>query len=1066
LANFVGWRGGGNRRVYRASSLVEFFEIPGGRGMAYQQDVSLEEMVAAPVAAIVEHWQEIGAGTACDTAAVERHAPLLALLDSWLSPTRVEPLRNALAAGNQNALSALCAIDKYIGDACDQLLERAKKHKLDGAWGELNYDADLASRLAEARADRVRSAFAFFLLANARRGLGDAAGTVRFYERAIAYAQGVPAEYPTLAAAHDNIGNVLTELGDFDGAFEHYKQSQVYEYDPEAIQIILANEAHCQLMLGEFKAAAQTLNSQLKRLQERLVTGTKLAMAMDMAAQALNGVGEWQRALDMLERAKAIFDAGDLRHRAINALMISSALKELGRESEAGAAFRQAHDFAIEDARGSVDAARYERGFAAALPNSVPPTHEAINLFLQALYAKEHDNPSGAFASLRQAAKLARAAGDVRLALRIAANAVALLSDLGQVDEAIRVASEVQAEAASSGLALPEIMALGNLESLAAAGADIRDPLGPLGPLTRIVILREVHAKAVAQHNLSLEEVKVETTDTGFTAIELAILADNHCAYQLAADYYRKAVDIARSLNARFELVNRIAGLIAALAKLGDTKGADAAVAEIEAILNAGKIPLRGVIVGRRAIGAHLAETDRPSAISELQKSIDAAEQMRGKLPPGLGRAGVDRQFRDVPYRLSELLILQKRDEDAFDVLQKAKGRRLIEALAAAAGSRDYAGTPLTAKEAYGLMERAGAGTVLIDLMVRKGVLTAFVLADSHTRTIHVQGDESALRDVENGDVQERESRAVRLCLENGMLRELAERVCEMVPRGTPLMIVADRFLHNLPLHAIPIQGTPWIERMPIGYSPTAAILRFENGGGQQYTSALVAGDSRQDLPGAAEECENIAAVLGTKALLGPACSRDAIEHSLRAGRPDIVHLAVHGRGDPRFGGRSSLLLADSDGSEQWVDFQSLTTFPWSARLVVFSGCSTGLLGLRHGYDLLSVANAALEAGAKSVIASLWPVDDLYAKEFMIAFYQAFRRAQQSGPVDLRLLLDQARHAAGNTGQKPPETQRRDGRRHFGWMPSGQPSQAHDPAVEGALHWAPFCLFGAPIIEA
>ncbi|SOE87077.1 CHAT domain-containing protein [Burkholderia sp. YR290] len=683
---------------------------------------------------------------------------------------------------------------------------------------------------------------------------------------------------------------------------------------------------------------------------------------------------------------------------------------------------------------------------------------------MRALNAKEHDETAAALGMFQKAAVLARGSCDLRLALRMAVNTAALLSDMGRVDDAIKVALEVQTEAAASGLALPEMMALGNLASVAAMGADIRDPLGPLGPLARIIALREVHVAAVAKHELSVEEAKFETADTGTIANELAIFSQNHCAFELAADYFRKSIEIARSANLRFELVNRLAGLIATLVELGDKSGADLFTAEIRQLVSARDLPVRGAIVGQRAIGAHLVETNRPAAISHLQHAMDAVVQMRGRLPPGLARSGFDRQFWDMPFRLSELLLKDNRDDEAFDVLQQAKGRRLIEVLAAKPGASTSG--PLTANEAHGLIERAGAGTVLVDLMVLNEALTAFVLANGHTRTVHVAGDLSALRAAESGDLQEREAHAVSLCLENKMLAEMAQRVCEIAPPGARLMIVPDRMLHNLPLHAIPVQGKPWMDRTPIGYSPTGAILRFMPRAGRGHVGALVAGDSRQDLPGAEQECINVAAALGTTALLGPACSRAAIERALRTGRPDVVHLAVHGRGDPRFGGRSSLLLANDDGDARWVDFESLSVLPWEARVVVFSGCSTGLLDRQHGYELLSIANAALESGAVSVVASLWPVNDLYAKEFMVAFYHAFQRARQSGPADLRVILNEARHAAVGSLQKTPDGRRRDGSRHFAKVQSEEAGQLGDLAIEEALHWASFCLFGAPVIEA
>src|SRR5262249_37895219 len=150
-----------------------------------------------------------------------------------------------------------------------------------------------------------------------------------------------------------------------------------------------------------------------------------------------------------------------------------------------------------------------------------------------------------------------------------------------------------------------------------------------------------------------------------------------------------------------------------------------------------------------------------------------------------------------------------------------------------------------------------------------------------------------------------------------------------------------------------------------------------------------VAGDSRGDLPHAAAECREVAALLGTSPLIGQQCTRGAIEAELRSRSLDIVHLAMHGRGDPRRGGRSSLLLANGAGDTEWVNFGELITFDWKVNLVVFSGCSTGVTGPQHGHQLIGVASAAMEAGAAAVIGCLWPVGDEAAKLFMTVLYQS-----------------------------------------------------------------------------
>ena len=344
--------------------------------------------------------------------------------------------------------------------------------------------------------------------------------------------------------------------------------------------------------------------------------------------------------------------------------------------------------------------------------------------------------------------------------------------------------------------------------------------------------------------------------------------------------------------------------------------------------------------------------------------------------------------------------------------------------------------------------------------------MTAYLVGDGSIQTVHVAGSPSDLSGIERGDVLEREARLVRLCLHEPLLSNLAEAVAAEIPKGRRLLLVPDLFLHNLPLHAVPVQGRPWCEHFSIGYLPAAGVLRFAPSRRPPVGRSLVAGDSRGDLPYAAAECVEVAATLGNKPLVGPQCTRVTIEAELRAGELDFVHLALHGRGDPRHGGRASLLLADGVGGIEWVDFDELAAFPWRVKLVVFSGCSTAVAGPRQGHELIGVARAAAERGAAAVIACLWPVGDQAAKVFMTAFYKELVSRRSPGPVDLRLVLDRARNGlrAWLAPMFSSRVQRRDGRnlRPVALESVEIPQVA--PDVADTLGWAPFILLGGPIL--
>ena len=59
-----------------------------------------------------------------------------------------------------------------------------------------------------------------------------------------------------------------------------------------------------------------------------------------------------------------------------------------------------------------------------------------------------------------------------------------------------------------------------------------------------------------------------------------------------------------------------------------------------------------------------------------------------------------------------------------------------------------------------------------------------------------------------------------------------------------------------------------------------------------------------------------------------------------------------------------------------------------NANLVTLSACETALSSISKGDDLLGLTRGLLYAGARSIVSSLWKVDDLATKDLMLAFYR------------------------------------------------------------------------------
>jgi CHAT domain-containing protein/uncharacterized protein HemY len=104
-----------------------------------------------------------------------------------------------------------------------------------------------------------------------------------------------------------------------------------------------------------------------------------------------------------------------------------------------------------------------------------------------------------------------------------------------------------------------------------------------------------------------------------------------------------------------------------------------------------------------------------------------------------------------------------------------------------------------------------------------------------------------------------------------------------------------------------------------------------------------------------------------------------------------ILHFATHGVLNPKRPEKSGLFLSmvNRQGQEQngFVGLQDIYSLHAPVELVVLSACSTGLGKDVRGEGLIGLTRGFLYAGASSVVASLWKVDDEATAELMKQFY-------------------------------------------------------------------------------
>jgi CHAT domain-containing protein len=105
-----------------------------------------------------------------------------------------------------------------------------------------------------------------------------------------------------------------------------------------------------------------------------------------------------------------------------------------------------------------------------------------------------------------------------------------------------------------------------------------------------------------------------------------------------------------------------------------------------------------------------------------------------------------------------------------------------------------------------------------------------------------------------------------------------------------------------------------------------------------------------------------------------------------------LIHLACHAFSDDRYPLRSSLVFsAGSDGTEDgFLQVSEMYDMRTNADLVVLSACQTGRGRIVRNEGILGLPRIFFYMGARSVISTLWPVEDKAGAAFMRYFYDAY----------------------------------------------------------------------------
>jgi len=434
------------------------------------------------------------------------------------------------------------------------------------------------------------------------------------------------------------------------------------------------------------------------------------------------------------------------------------------------------------------------------------------------------------------------------------------------------------------------------------------------------------------------------------------------------------------------------------------------------------------------------------------RQAIEVIEQQRSTINTEASRIGFVGDKQQVYHRLVAVLMAEGQAAQAFEYVERAKARALVDLLAS---KQDFVASTATPQQvatllkdwdqieedsramaapadafgrrsARGVQVKATLQAVSPELaslvMVTEtasSAIQALLEPDETLLEYYYQGDDlyafivtrDRIHGVKlNGANLAKEVEAFRKALQDQKSANVAELsrnlyghliqpvMAQVITKQ--LLLVGHGVLHYLPFAALS-DGTGYlVDRYSLRFLPSASVLQFLKGRQPQKDGGLLAfgnpdlGDAQYDLKFAQDEVQAIAKTFPQAKVL---VRQEATKSAFTSLGPQFsyLHLATHGKFDPDAPLKSGLLFAKDAQSDGFLSLGDLYSLRLNADLVTLSACETGLGKVSNGDDVVGLTRGFLYAGSSSIVASLWEVDDRATSLLMTEFYANLKKTDK-----------------------------------------------------------------------
>lgn len=441
-------------------------------------------------------------------------------------------------------------------------------------------------------------------------------------------------------------------------------------------------------------------------------------------------------------------------------------------------------------------------------------------------------------------------------------------------------------------------------------------------------------------------------------------------------------------------------------------------------------------------------EGNLKEAIDFYRKAADVIERQRSTINTETNKIGFTGDKQDVYRRLIGALYADQQYPSAFEYVERAKSRALVDLLAQKQDFSVHGGNEKQVRELLELNKKEEQDAVAQDLSPVRSqtrsvsmrvkekireqspelaslvtvtslplkelqsligpdeVLVEYFYGKDDLYIFTVSRDRMASAKVP-GQTLVDDVRLLRSKIENpgsgdtaALLQNLYRRLIGPVEKSLDkpnIIIVPHGALHYLPFNALYDGKDFMVDRFSIRMLSSASMMKYltaKRSGSRQDVFVLGnpdLGDPKMDLKYAEQEAVAIAGTYpNSRVLLRGRATETAFRRS-GAGF-NYVHFASHGQFDSDAPLKSALLLAADPESDGRLTVDKLYSMKIDADLVTLSACETGLGQIASGDDVVGLTRGFLYAGSSSIVASLWSVDDLATSYLMTRFYGALKK--------------------------------------------------------------------------